>query len=59
MSDRVLPAVIVSSAATAAVCVTGLLLGMRLVAGADRVTAERVGHGALYFFFFGWPIAMR
>ena len=58
MSDRVLPAVIVSSAATAAVCVTGLLMGMSLVAGADRVTAEGVGHGALYFFFFGWPIAM-
>ncbi|MBA2682950.1 MAG: hypothetical protein H0U66_00460 [Gemmatimonadaceae bacterium] len=58
MSDRVLPAVIVSSAATAAVCVTGLMIGVSLVAGADKVTAEGVGHGALYFFFFGWPIAM-
>jgi hypothetical protein len=58
MADRVLPAVIVSSAATAAVCVTGLLMGVSLVAGADKVTAQGVGRGALYFFFFGWPIAM-
>lgn len=58
MADRVLPAVIVSSAATAAVCVTGLLIGVSLVAGVDKVTADGVGHGALYFLFFGWPIAM-
>jgi hypothetical protein len=58
MADRVLPAVIVSSAATAAVCVTGLLICVSLVEGADKVTAEGVAHGALYFFFFGWPIAM-
>jgi hypothetical protein len=58
MSRRVLPAVIVSSAATAAVAVTGLMIGVSLVARADRVTAQGVGHGALYFFFFGWPIAM-
>jgi len=58
MSDRILPAVIISSAAASAVCVSGLLMGVSLVVGADRVTAEGVGHGALYFFFFGWPIAM-
>jgi len=58
MASRVLPAVIVSSAATAAVCVAGLLIAVRVVEGADKVTAEGVAHGALYFFFFGWPFAM-